>query len=125
MNVIFSFLIAEISVVTDTFEEIIADIPITFHIIKMKECLFVWISDKGNFENLAVAMKTPYNSVPISTSIMGHFADDNSSALATKLSKKTGKQVFASCNLSKSDNEVLLSISKRLMQELASSPDKF
>lgn len=91
----------------------------------MENCLFVWIGDKCIFENLAVAMNIPNATVPISTSIMGTFTDDNSISLATKLSKKTGKQVFASFNVSKSDDHLLLKVSKRLLEELTKYPEKF
>lgn len=91
----------------------------------MKSCLFVWIGDKCVFENLSVAMNTRFNSGPLSTSVLGSFKDDNSSSLATKLSKKTGKQVFASVNLSTENDKVLLSVHKRLMEELKSHPDIF
>lgn len=110
---------------TYTFTETVADIPVTFYIIKMKSCLFVWIGDKGVFENLAVAMNTTYNAMPIATSVMGHLGNDDSCSLATKLSKKTGKQVFASFNLSKTENNVLLNVSQILMEKIKNHPDKF
>ncbi len=108
-----------------TFMETVADIPITFHIIKMNSSLFVWIGDKYTFDNLAVAVNTKYKSLPISTSIMGDIGDDKSCSLASKLTKVTGKQVFASFNLSNCDNNVLLSVNKRLMEEFSKRPGMF
>ncbi|GBL85353.1 Proteasome assembly chaperone 4 [Araneus ventricosus] len=108
-----------------TFEENILDCLVTFHVTKMKDSLFIWIGDKGNFDSLAVAMSTPYNSAPISSSLMGPTADDSSCSLASRLSKKIGKQVFASCNLSKSDNSLMLHVTQRLIQEIADKPENF
>ncbi|CAL1295872.1 unnamed protein product [Larinioides sclopetarius] len=108
-----------------TFEENLLGCSVTFHVTKMKDSLFIWIGDEGNLDSLAVAMSTPYNSAPISSSLMGPTADESSSSLASRLSKKIGKQVFASYNLSKSDNSLMLDVTQRIIQEIADKPENF
>lgn len=121
----FLYSFSELGSFTYTFSEKIRETSVTFYIIKMKNCIFVWIGDSPVFENLAVAMNIKYSSMPVSSSIMGQSSDDNSGSLAARLSKKIGKQVFASFNLSNPDNNVLLAVSKRLMEEVTKHPEKF
>ncbi|KAF8797033.1 proteasome assembly chaperone 4-like [Argiope bruennichi] len=108
-----------------TFEENLLGCPVAFHVMKMKESLFIWIGDQGNFDSLAVAMSTPYNSAPISSSLMGPTADESSCSLASRLSKKIGKQVFASYNISQSDSNLMLYVTQRLIQEMTDKPEYF
>lgn len=91
----------------------------------MNDCLFLWIGDQGNFDSLAVAMATHHSPLPITSVLLGHSAEDSSSSLAARLSKKTGKQVFASCNLAKGDGTLTVGITQRLMKELQDYPEKF
>ncbi|XP_054713389.1 proteasome assembly chaperone 4-like [Uloborus diversus] len=110
---------------THLFQDVLLDVPVTFYVIRMKDCLFLWIGDQGKFESLAVAIKTPYNSSPLCTSIMGYSADDHSSALAAKLSTRIGKQVFASYNLSNSSGSLVILVCERIFREYLGHPEHF
>ncbi|GFY72230.1 proteasome assembly chaperone 4 [Trichonephila inaurata madagascariensis] len=110
---------------THTFTDTLLDCHVIFHIIKMKDSLFLWIGDQGNFDSLAVAMKTPYSTSPVASSIMGYSADDYSCSLASQLSERTKMQVFASYNLSRNDSNFLSIVAKRLTQEIIDNPNKF
>ncbi|KAG8181486.1 hypothetical protein JTE90_016573 [Oedothorax gibbosus] len=116
---------SEPTIKTHTFDAIINNTPITYHIIHMNSSFFVWIGDQGTFDSLAVAMTTAHSPLPISTVLLGHNAEDSSSSLAARLSKKTGKQVFASCNIAKSDGSLMIGVTQRLIKELEEFPEKF
>ncbi|KFM65064.1 hypothetical protein X975_00697, partial [Stegodyphus mimosarum] len=49
---------SESGFISHTFEDTLLDVPVTFFLLKMKECLFIWVGDQGNFDSLAVAMNT-------------------------------------------------------------------
>ncbi|GIY94104.1 proteasome assembly chaperone 4 [Caerostris extrusa] len=117
--------LAEPIIKAHTFKENLLDCPVTFHIIKMKDSLFIWIGDQGSFDSLAVAMPTPYDSQPISSTIIGYSADERSCSFASRLSKKIGKHVFASYNLSRNDSNLMVVVTQRLMKEITEHPDKF
>ncbi|GFT58864.1 proteasome assembly chaperone 4 [Nephila pilipes] len=110
---------------THTFEDTLLDCHVIFHVIKMKDSLFLWIGDQGNFDSLAVAMKTPYSTSPVSSALMGHSADDYSCSLAAQLSERIKMQVFASYNLSRSDSNFITIIARRLIKEITDNPNKF
>ncbi|GFU75084.1 proteasome assembly chaperone 4 [Trichonephila clavipes] len=110
---------------THTFTDTLLDCHVTFHIIKMKESLFLWVGDQGNFNSLAVAMKRPYTSLPIASCLMGFSEDEYSCALASQLSGILKMQVFASYNLSKNDSNLLSVVVQRLMQEIIDNRNKF
>ncbi|XP_035230441.1 proteasome assembly chaperone 4-like [Stegodyphus dumicola] len=111
--------------ISHIFEDTLLDVPVTFLLLKMKECLFIWVGDQGNFDSLAVAMNTPYSNIPICSSVMGYFADDDSCSLALKLSKRTNKQIFASYNLATNNNKLNILVHDRIIKELTEHPEKF
>ncbi|GFT41278.1 proteasome assembly chaperone 4 [Trichonephila clavipes] len=110
---------------THTFTDTLLDCHVTFHIIKMKDSLFLWIGDQGNFNSLAVAMETPYTTLPVASCLMGFSEDEYSCSLASQLSERLKMQVFASYNLSKNDSNFVYIVVQRLMQEIIDNPNKF
>lgn len=116
---------SESTIKVHTFEENLHGSPVAFHVIKMKDSVFIWIGDQGNIDSLAVALSTPYSRTPLATPLMGHSADDSSCCLAARLSKKIGKQVFASYNFTKSDSSLMLNVTQRLLREITEKPEHF
>ncbi|XP_072267877.1 proteasome assembly chaperone 4 [Pyxicephalus adspersus] len=107
------------------FNDKICDRIVHFHVMSLQDCFFLWVGFSPSLSNLAVAMCSRFNSVPLSTSILGDKADPTSSSFAQRLAKKTKKQVFVSIGIPTNDSQLLLLIEKRIKQEMDSFPEKF
>lgn len=81
------------------FSASLLDYVVHFHVIQMRDSLFVWIGKKPQLDNLSVAMCTKYESIPAVTRLMGDVSDLTSNTLAQKLARKSKKQCFVSYNL--------------------------
>ena len=57
--------------------------------------------------------------MPATTAVLGSGQADTDCKLAQRLSKKTGKQIFVSCDLPTDPPAVLLAVEKRILKELA------
>ncbi|KAG8442463.1 hypothetical protein GDO86_011306 [Hymenochirus boettgeri] len=113
------------AVTIHNFSEKICDRTVYFHVMAMDDCFFLWVGLSANLEHLAVAMCSRYDSVPLSTSVLGDPSDTTSTSFAQRLAKKTKKQVFASINISHNESQLMLLIEKRIKQEMDSLPEKF
>ncbi|XP_075069100.1 proteasome assembly chaperone 4 [Mixophyes fleayi] len=107
------------------FSEKICDKLIHCHVMSLEDCFFLWVGVSASLCNLAVAMCSRYDSMPLSTLILGDKSDTTSSCFAQRLAKKTKKQVFASVNIPNNDSELMLLIEKRIKEEMESFPEKF
>ncbi|XP_064486174.1 proteasome assembly chaperone 4-like [Ornithodoros turicata] len=102
------------------------DIVIHFAILKMKDNFFLWIgTGRATIGNLSVAMATGFGKTSTSTSLLGDPTDLTSSSLASKLSQKTGCQVFVSYNVSSVDSAVVNFVHETVVEEFAVHPEKF
>ncbi|XP_047343747.1 proteasome assembly chaperone 4-like isoform X2 [Vespa velutina] len=66
--------------------------------------------------------RSNYESVPIATKIMGAVADETSTNIAKRLTKKLGKPVYVSFNL-QADRILLPQIEQRIHQEFKTNEE--
>lgn len=97
---------------------------IACHIIKMEDCLYLWVGDvnENAMNDLSFAIVSPYENQPLVTKIMGPIANEASSNLAKRLSKKLSKPVYISFNV-EANNLSLPAIERRLRDEFNSHPE--
>ncbi|XP_006634627.1 proteasome assembly chaperone 4 [Lepisosteus oculatus] len=107
------------------FSEKILEQVVHFHVMKMKDGFFLWIGASSVLSNLAVAMCSKYDSVPLATLVFGDSSDTSPSSLAQRLTKKTKKQVFVSYNLPSTEANLTLLVENRVKKEMELFPDKF
>ncbi|MBN3315835.1 PSMG4 protein, partial [Atractosteus spatula] len=67
------------------FSEKILEQVVHFHVMKMKDGFFLWIGASSVLSNLAVAMCSKYDSVPLATLVFGDSSDTSPSSLAQRL----------------------------------------
>lgn len=100
--------------------------PVHFLVLRMDSSFFLWIgSQSRTMSNLSVAMTTAYEKAPTASHLMGDASDPTSNALASKLSKRTGCQVFVSYNLANTDAATVNFVHECLVEELTLHPEKF
>nr|XP_035150954.1 proteasome assembly chaperone 4 isoform X1 [Callithrix jacchus] len=56
-----------------------------FHVMRLTDSLFLWVGATPHLRNLAVAMCSRYDSIPVSTSLLGDTSDATSTGLAQRL----------------------------------------
>ncbi|XP_030886448.1 proteasome assembly chaperone 4 isoform X2 [Mirounga angustirostris] len=56
-----------------------------FHVMRLTDSLFLWVGATPHLRNLAVAMCNRYDSIPVSTSLLGDTSDTTSAGLAQRL----------------------------------------
>ncbi|XP_037016755.2 proteasome assembly chaperone 4 isoform X2 [Artibeus jamaicensis] len=56
-----------------------------FHVMRLTDSLFLWVGATPHLRNLAVAMCSRYDSIPVSTSLLGDTSDTTSTGLAQRL----------------------------------------
>ncbi|OBS73901.1 proteasome assembly chaperone 4 isoform X1 [Peromyscus maniculatus bairdii] len=96
-----------------------------FHVMRLTDSLFLWVGATPHLRNLAVAMCSRYDPIPVCTSLFGDTSDTTSSGLAQRLARKTSKQVFVSYNLPNTDNNFTLLVENRIKEEMETFPEKF
>ncbi|XP_054983589.1 proteasome assembly chaperone 4 [Sorex araneus] len=96
-----------------------------FHVMRLADSLFLWVGATPHLRNLAVAMCSRFDSVPVATSLFGDASDPASTGLAQRLARKTRKQVFVSYNLPTADSGVTLLVENRIKEEMEAFPEKF
>nr|XP_056710756.1 proteasome assembly chaperone 4 [Euleptes europaea] len=105
----------------------LAEQPVHFHAMRLRGSLFLWVGEEEapRLSNLAVAMCTPRDSIPASTSLLGDASDSTSNSLAQRLASKTKKQIFVSYNIKNTDNSFILLVENRIKEEMKAFPEKF
>ncbi|XP_002720999.1 proteasome assembly chaperone 4 [Oryctolagus cuniculus] len=96
-----------------------------FHVMRLTDSLFLWVGAAPHLRNLAVAMCSRFDSIPVSTSLLGDASDTTSAGLAQRLARKTNKQVFVSYNLQNTDSNFALLVENRIKEEMDAFPEKF
>ncbi|CAG03670.1 unnamed protein product [Tetraodon nigroviridis] len=107
------------------FSEKILEQVVHFHVMKLSSGFFLWVGSSPELSNLAVSMCSKYDSVPLSTLVMGDPSNTAPNALAQRLAKKTRKQVFVSYSLPGSDPNMSLLVENRIKTELQLHPEHF
>ncbi|XP_072801877.1 proteasome assembly chaperone 4 isoform X3 [Vicugna pacos] len=96
-----------------------------FHVMRLTDSLFLWVGATPHLRNLAVAMCTRYDPIPVSTALLGDTSDTTSTGLAQRLARKTNKQVFVSYNLQNTDSSFAFLVENRIKEEMEAFPEKF
>nr|XP_010966889.1 proteasome assembly chaperone 4 [Camelus bactrianus] len=96
-----------------------------FHVMRLTDSLFLWVGVTPHLRNLAVAMCTRYDPIPVSTALFGDTSDTTSTGLAQRLARKTSKQVFVSYNLQNTDSSFAFLVENRIKEEMEAFPEKF
>eukprot|EP00933_Yihiella_yeosuensis_P043012 TRINITY_DN37708_c0_g1_i1.p1 TRINITY_DN37708_c0_g1~~TRINITY_DN37708_c0_g1_i1.p1 ORF type:complete len:149 (+),score=27.00 TRINITY_DN37708_c0_g1_i1:68-514(+) len=95
------------------------------HITLLEGSIFLYIGGpKLGFDDLQVAVPTPYDPLPSVASLRGEL-DGPSTNLAQKLSKRLGMMVYISFNLPEAEPEMLLLVQKEcndILDELLGRP---
>ena len=117
---------AECRLSTHNFNSVIFGTPVHFSVLKMQDSFMLWVGSKpAELTNLAMAMATKFDAVPMVTSIMGDASNPSSSSLSQKLSRRSKKQVFVSYNLPTGDGLMMPEVEKKLIEEMTVCPEKF
>ncbi|OXA51596.1 hypothetical protein Fcan01_13064 [Folsomia candida] len=93
--------------------------------------LYVWVGmGDGRMDDLALAAPTPYDAskgrLPTTTKVLGNSGQNDTEALAAKLSKRLGKPVLLSLNSNfQASSPVWADLEKILFQEIKLTPQAF
>jgi len=98
-----------------------------FQVLRLSGSFLLWLSDTPCFKQLAVAMPSPLASgLPVASLLLNKAGQGGSDQLAAKLARRTGKQVFVSCNLNLAeDAELRRAVEARVVEEMSEQPDMF
>ncbi|XP_043074704.1 proteasome assembly chaperone 4 isoform X1 [Puntigrus tetrazona] len=132
------------------FSEKILEQLVHFHVMKLSGGFFLWIGSNPLLSNLALALSSKYDAMPLSTLVLGDTSETTPSSLAQRLgktrskppvrcvapycscifsllfsAKKTRKQVFVSYNLPVTDPNLALLVENRIKKEMELHPDNF
>nr|XP_046207787.1 proteasome assembly chaperone 4 [Oncorhynchus gorbuscha] len=107
------------------FSEKILEQTVHFHVIKLNGGFFLWVGSNPVLSNLAVSMESKFDSMPLSTLVLGDPSDTTPNSLAQRLTKRTKKQVYVSYCLPMTDSNLSLLVENRIKKEMEVHPDKF
>ena len=92
-------------------------------VLRLADSFLLWLSDTPCFQQLAVGM--PRDKAAVSSLLLNKGGRGQSDQLAGRLAKRTGKQVFVSCNVNLDDAALRQALEARVVEELKENPDKF
>ncbi|KAG9282546.1 proteasome assembly chaperone 4 isoform X1 [Astyanax mexicanus] len=107
------------------FSEKLLEQVVHFHVMKLRGGFFLWVGSSPVLSNVAVSMNSKFDTMPLSTLVLGDSSDTTPISLAQRLTMKTEKQVFVSYNLPMPDSSLTLLVEKRIKKEMELYPDKF
>ncbi|CAJ1061203.1 proteasome assembly chaperone 4 [Xyrichtys novacula] len=107
------------------FSEKILEQVVHFHVMKLSGGFFLWVGSAPVLSNLAVSMSSKYDSMPLSTLVLGDPSNTAPNSLAQRLAKKTKKQVFVSYSIPMTDSNLGLLVENRIKKELELHPEHF
>ena len=109
-----------------TFTEPFQPDPVHYYVLRMRDSLLLWIGvgPRPALGDLAVAMSTGTGE-PIATKLLGNHSCVVSMAMASRLTRRLGKQVFLSCNLPMENVGLHAQVEKRLLDEITAKPEVF
>ncbi|XP_071399789.1 proteasome assembly chaperone 4 [Centroberyx affinis] len=113
------------AITVHNFSEKILEQVIHFHVMKLSGGFFIWVGSTPVLSNLAVSMSSKYDSMPLSSLVMGDPSNTAPNSLAQRLAKKTKKQVFVSYSLPVTDSNLSLLVENRIKKELELHPEHF
>ena len=118
-----SLLYVEPTVKVHTFHDKIMDKDAYFSVTKLTDSFHLWIGRSGAFGDLSVAM-TMRDSIPSATVLIGGSVSP-CQAMAERLSKRTGKQVFVGGDLNSFSQLEIPLVEKRVAEEMKKIPEAF
>ncbi|KAI5094438.1 proteasome assembly chaperone 4 [Silurus meridionalis] len=107
------------------FSEKLLEQMVHFHVMKLTGGFFLWVGTSPVLSNLAVSMNSRFDSMPLSSLVLGDSSDTTPTSIAQRLTKKTKKQVFVSYNLPVTDSNLTILVENRIKKEMELHPDKF
>ncbi|XP_020511897.2 proteasome assembly chaperone 4 [Labrus bergylta] len=113
------------AVTVHNFSEKISEQVVHFHVMKLSGGFFLWVGSTPVLSNLAVSMSSKFDSMPLSTLVMGDPSNTAASSLAQRLAKRTKKQVFVSYSIPMTDSSLGLLVENRIKKELELHPEHF
>ncbi|XP_071774519.2 proteasome assembly chaperone 4 [Centroberyx gerrardi] len=113
------------AITVHNFSEKILEQVIHFHVMKLSGGFFLWVGSTPVLSNLAVSMSSKYDSMPLSSLVMGDPSNTAPNSLAQRLAKKMKKQVFVSYSLPMTDSNLSLLVENRIKKELELHPEHF
>uniref|UniRef100_A0A3Q3X8Q3 Proteasome assembly chaperone 4 n=1 Tax=Mola mola TaxID=94237 RepID=A0A3Q3X8Q3_MOLML len=113
------------AITVHNFSEKILEQVVHFHVTKLSGGFFLWVGSSPELSNLAVSMSSKYDSMPLSTLVMGDPSNTAPNSLAQRLAKKTKKQVYVSYSLPITDSNMSLLVENRIKKELEVHPEYF
>ncbi|KAG7331684.1 hypothetical protein KOW79_005653 [Hemibagrus wyckioides] len=113
------------SISVHDFSEKLLEQVVHFHVMKLSGGFLLWVGTSPVLSNLAVSMDSRFDSMPLSTLVLGDSSDTTPTSLAQRLTKKTKKQVFVSYNLPVTDSNLSMLVENRIKKEMELHPDKF
>uniref|UniRef100_UPI003AAB7ED8 proteasome assembly chaperone 4 n=1 Tax=Centroberyx gerrardi TaxID=166262 RepID=UPI003AAB7ED8 len=113
------------AITVHNFSEKILEQVIHFHVMKLNGGFFLWVGSTPVLSNLAVSMSSKYDSMPLSSLVMGDPSNTAPNSLAQRLAKKMKKQVFVSYSLPMTDSNLSLLVENRIKKELELHPEHF
>ncbi|KAM6176491.1 proteasome assembly chaperone 4 isoform 2-T2 [Erethizon dorsatum] len=66
-----------------------------FHVMRLTDSLFLWVGATPDLRNLAVAMCSRYDPIPVCTSLFGNTSDTTSTGLAQRLGRPASRCLSA------------------------------
>lgn len=102
----------------------VGEVSFGCQVIKMQDSLYLWIGNNNDktMNDLSFAFMSNYESIPVATKIIGSTDDSTSSNMAKRLTKKCGKAIYISFNVT-ADKFTLPGIEKSVFDELKQHPE--
>ena len=94
-------------------------------VLRLADSFFLWLADAPNFQQLAVGMPGGPAATAVSSLLLNRGGRGQSDQLAARLAKRTGKQVYVSCNVNLEDAALRQALEARVVEEIKENPDKF
>ncbi|XP_019958156.1 proteasome assembly chaperone 4 [Paralichthys olivaceus] len=107
------------------FSEKILEQLVHFHVMKLSGGFFLWVGSAPVLSNMAMSMSSKFDSMPLSTLVMGDPSNTAPTSLSLRLAKRTNKQVFVSYSLPMTDSNLSLLVENRIKKELELHPEHF
>lgn len=96
----------------------------TFRVLKMNESLLIYIGQLNAESVYELSMAIPAQNI-VGTTIMGELHGCDSQEIANQFTRRLKKQVYVSCNVPLTNNNIRLLLIKRLSEEIKNVPDAF
>eukprot|EP00736_Rhodelphis_marinus_P009946 Rmarinus@m.12981 len=102
------------------FTDNVMDMSVFFHIVVLMDSFFVWIGTApSKLKHVSVALPSPNNMPPSSSTLIGNPAEDIGDAMARRLVQRTKKVFYIAFNIPNSSGVQQQWAEKRLISYLS------